>query len=221
MSDLGTNADQSVRYDSGSDPRVERVDTVETLENERHSIPTYVSDMLALEQHIAQPLKRQISMPESANYGAAAALFAALHTTNASHVAALEQCLARLGGHEAAGIKSAWSTLLGASAAAIDSMRKTKVSKSLRDDYTALNLAAISYTMLHATAVGLGETAVAELARAHLSDYARLVMEIAQAVPDVVLQELRDDGEPVATAAAELIRQQMNAIWKSQADVTA
>ncbi len=210
MSDLGTNQDQSIRYDS---------DGV-AAENERHSIPTYVSDMLALEQHIAQPLKRQLNMAESARYGQADELIAQMHATNAAHVAALEQCLARLGGHEAAGVKSAWSTLLGASAAAIDGMRKTKVSKSLRDDYTALNLAAISYTMLHTTAVGLGDAAVAELAVRHLADYARLVMQIAQAIPEVVLQELRDDGEVVAIGAAEQIRAQTNAVWKTQADVT-
>ena len=104
----------------------------------------------------------------------------------------------------------------GLGAAAIDSVRKTKVSKSLRDDYTALNLAAISYTMLHATAVGLGDTALAALAQRHLADYARAVMQIVQIIPDVVLAELRDDGELVQTGAAELVRQQTNEVWKQR-----
>jgi ferritin-like metal-binding protein YciE len=211
MSDLGTNQDQSVRYDSG---------TEEAIDNELHSIQTYVSDMLALERHIAQPLKRQIELPETAQYAAARALITELHALNGAHVVALEQALAELGGHEASSIKSAWSTVLGAGAAAIDSVRKTKVSKNLRDDYTALNLAAISYTMLHATSVGLGDTTVASLAQRHLADYARIVMQIVQIVPQVVLAELQADGQSVQTGAAELIRQQTNAIWKSEADVT-
>ena len=219
-SDTGTNADeQNVRYDSRPNAGVEAVAGTEAVD-ERHSIPTYVSDMLALEHHIAQPLKRQLNMPEAAAYGDAANVIAAVHAANGTHITALEQCLAQLGGHEAAGIKSAWSTFLGASAAAIDTLRKTKISKSLRDDYTALNLATISYTMLHATAVGMNEPAVAELARTHLADYARLVMLIVQVIPGTVLQELRDDGEVVATGAAELIRQQTNAVWKAEADVT-
>ena len=49
MSDIGTTNDQSIRYDSSA--------TEGTGENERHSIQTYVSDMLALERHIAQPLQ--------------------------------------------------------------------------------------------------------------------------------------------------------------------
>lgn len=210
MSDLGTNADQSIRYDSS-----------ETAgENERHSIQTYVSDMLALERHIAQPLQRQLDMPDSKKYTGALAVISQIKGLTDSHVTALEQCLEQLGGHEASPVKSAWSSLLGVGAAAIDSVRKTKVSKNLRDDYTALSLATISYTMLYTTAAGLGNTLVADLAQRHLADYARLVMQISQIIPDVVLQELRDDGESVAVGAEETIRQATNEVWKSQSDVT-
>ncbi|MDB5026939.1 MAG: hypothetical protein JWO66_628, partial [Candidatus Eremiobacteraeota bacterium] len=195
MSDLGTNQ-PSIRYDSSA---VNADDA-----NDRHSIQTYVSDMLALERHIAQPLQRQLDMGDTAKYGSALALISTIKALTESHVTALEQCLAELGGHEASGVKSAWTSLLGAGAAAIDSVRKTKVSKNLRDDYTALSLATISYTMLHATAVGLGVATVADLAKRHLADYARCVIQINQIIPDVVLQELRDDGENVATGAAEM-----------------
>ncbi len=212
MSDIGTSNDQSIRYDSSA--------TEGAGGNERHSIQTYVSDMLALERHIAQPLQRQLAMDDTLKYGDA---FGAVKTINAlveAHVTALEGCLEQLGGHEASALKSAWASLLGVGAAAIDSARKTKVSKSLRDDYTALNLAAISYTMLHATAVGLGDTTTADLAKHHLADYARCVMQIVQIIPDVVLHELADDGEAVQAGAAELIRRETNEVWKSQADVT-
>jgi ferritin-like metal-binding protein YciE len=212
MSDLGTNSDQSIRYDSS---------VVEsTGENERHSVQTYVSDMLALERHIAQPLQRQLDMPDSTKYSGALAVISQIKGLTDSHVTALQQCLEQLGGHEASPVKSAWSSLLGAGAAAIDSVRKTKVSKNLRDDYTALSLASISYTMLYTTATGLGDTLVADLAQRHLADYARLVMQINQIIPDVVLQELRDDGESVALGVDETIRKTTNDVWKSQSDVT-
>jgi ferritin-like metal-binding protein YciE len=212
MSDLGTDNQQSIRYDSSA--------AEGTGENERHSIQTYVSDMLALERHIAQPLKRQLDMDDTSKYSGALTCITTMQSLTESHITALEQCLEQLGGHEASPVKSAFSSLLGAGAAAIDSVRKTKVSKNLRDDYTALSLASISYTLLHATSVGLGDTTVADLAKRHLADYARIIMQINQVIPDVVLQELRDDGETVQTGAAELIRQQTNEIWKSQAEVT-
>jgi ferritin-like metal-binding protein YciE len=212
MNEFGTTSDQSIRYDSTA--------VQETGENERHSIQTYVSDMLALERHIAQPLKRQLDMPDTAKYGGALTAISQLQSLCASHVTALEQCLEQLGGHEASPVKSVWSTLLGAGAAAVDSVRKTKVSKNLRDDYTALSLASISYEMLHVTSLGLGDAAVGDLAKRHLADYARIVMQINQVIPDVVLQELRDDGETIQTDAADLIRQTTNEVWKSQSDGT-
>ena len=211
MSDLGTDSPSTIRFDSSAHG---------AGENERHSIQTYVSDMLALEQHIAQPLQRQLDMDDTSTFPEAKAVISEIRALTGSHATALKQLLEQLGGHEASGVKSAWSSLLGAGAAAIDSVRKTKVSKSLRDDYTALSLATISYTMLHATAVGLGDTTTSNLAKRHLADYARCVMSITQVTPAVVLQELQADGERVATGAADTIRQDTNEIWKSQAAVT-
>jgi ferritin-like metal-binding protein YciE len=211
MSDIDTT-NTSIRYDSSATEGVGK--------NERHSLQTYVSDMLALERHIEQPVKRQLSMEDTNAYPEANAVISQIAGLTESHATALAQCLAQLGGHEAGGVKSAWSSVLGFGAAAIDSVRKTKVSKALRDDYTALNLAAISYTMLHATAVGIGDATVAGLAKRHLADYARLVMHIAQIMPAVVLQELRDDGESVRTDAADAIRHETSEIWKGEASVT-
>ena len=206
-----TGSDQTIRYDSAQGG---------AGGNERHSLQTYVSDMLALENHIAQPVGRQASMDDAAKFTGALTVIEQIRAFTASHATALEQCLKQLGGHEASPLKSGWASLLGAGAAAIDSMRKTKVSKSLRDDYTALSLAVVSYTMLYTTAVGMGNTSVADLAKRHLADYARLVMAVTQVIPAVVLQELVDDGETVATGAAETIRNETNTIWKSQSDVT-
>lgn len=212
MSDIGTNSDQSIRYDSSA--------AAATGENERHSIQTYLSDMLALERHIAQPLQRQVDLDETKKFAVALTCVSTIKSLTEIHITALDQCLQHLGGHAASPVKSAWSTLLGVGAAAIDSVRKTKVSKNLRDDYTVLNLAAIGYTMLYTTAVGLGNTEVADLAKRHLSDYAKVIMQINQLIPDVVLRELADDGERVVTTAGETIRETLNQVWKNQSDIT-
>jgi hypothetical protein len=158
-------------------------------------------------------------MEDTPRYPAAQTLIAQAANYADAHVTALEQALTQLGGHEDAAVKSGWAQFVGWFAAAVDTVRKTKVSKSLRDDYTALNLAAVSYTMLHATSVALGETQVAALAREHLADYARTVMAINQAIPEVVLLELQDDGTPVAVGTAERVRTETNGIWRDESDV--
>ncbi len=209
---MNDSTNQSLRYDSTS---------TDTLgDNEKHSLQTYVSDLLALEQHIGKPLDTQLASDATKQYAQALTVIQSIKTQNDAHQAALQQCLTSLGGHPAGPVKSAWSSLLGGAAAAIGASRKTKVTKWLRDDYTALSLATMSYTLLHATAVGLGDAATASVAKQGLTDYARAVMQINQVVPEVVLGELREDGETVQTGAAGTIRQQTNEIWKSQSSVT-
>ncbi len=206
---MNDTTNQSTRYDSSDN----------LGDNEKHSLQAYVSDLLALEQHIGKPLDGQLASDATKQYAQALTVVQSIKTQNDAHQAALKQCLDNLGGHPASPVKSAWSSLLGGAAAAIGAARKTKVTKWLRDDYTALNLAAMSYTLLHATAVGLGDAATAAVAKQGLTDYARSVMQINQCIPDVVLGELTEDGETVQTGAAETIRRQTNEVWKSQSGV--
>ena len=203
---MSDTTQSNLRYDSNETPGTDA--------NDRHAIQTYLSDALALERHIAAPLARQLEIDDSAKYSEALRIISTIKGLTDSHVSALSAQLDASGGHAASPIKSAWSQLLGAGAAAIDGARKTKVSKNLRDDYTALALATISYTMLHATALGLGDTATAALAKRHLDDYAPCIVEIAKAMPLVVLEELRDDGENVQIGAAELSERVTQDAWK-------
>jgi ferritin-like metal-binding protein YciE len=203
MSNTSTTTPSSLGYDSAANGG-----------DEKHSLQTYVSDLLALTKHIEVPIVRQLNSDDSADFGEALTIIRDMKSTMAAQRTALESRLENLGGHPAAGIKSAWSTLLGAGAAAIGSVRKTKVSKNLRDDYTALGLASISYTMLHATAMGLGDEITATLAQRHLEQTAALVVRISKAIPAVVLQELRDDGEAVRVNAADVSAKLTHEAWQ-------
>jgi hypothetical protein len=198
-----TNA--NLRYDSA--------DAAGT--DERHSIATYVGDMLALERHMRAPLDRQVKDDDTATFTDAASITRKLRSLIDTHEAALDARLKEMGGDAAAGVKSAWTGLLGAGAAAINGSRKTKVSKALRDDYTGLSLATISYTLLHTTALGLGDETTAALAKRHLDDYTPLVMEISRAIPAIVLEELRNDGQDVRVTAAQIAERNVAQAWKN------
>jgi hypothetical protein len=205
MSETTNKTNANVTYDSA-----------ETGGDERHSLQTYVSDLLALIKHIEVPIERQLGIEDWANYSEALAIVRDIKNVTAAQQTALEAELSRLGRSGAAGFKSAWSALLGAGAAAVGSVRKTKVSKNLRDDYTALGLASISYTMLHATALGLGDESVATLAQRSLEQITPIIVRISKAIPAVVLQELRDDGESVSLSAAEVSTKVTHQAWQSQ-----
>ena len=98
--------------------------------------------------------------------------------------------------------KEAISAALGIAAGLIDQVRTQQVSKMLRDDYTALSLAAISYHMLHTTGMALQDQATADLALRHLKDWTPIITDISHVVHGVVAQELQDDAHAVATGVA-------------------
>jgi ferritin-like metal-binding protein YciE len=177
-------------------------------------IQTHLSDALVLERHINLPLKRQLQMDDAAKFSEAAKLISNLKVHNERHILGLETQFGEAGGQAASPVKSAWTQLLGVGAATIDNARKTRVSKNLRDDYTALALATASYTMLNTTALGLGDNRTAKLAQQHLEDYAQIVVRISEALPSVVLQELAIDGEIMRVWAARIAEQNTEDTWK-------
>jgi len=185
-----------------------------TMADDQHSITTYVSDMLALERHILIPFKTQLKDDDFSEYADTRTLLTNLTMLTQGHIDALDTLLKTLGGHEASPIKSTVTAIEGFVAGAIDMMRKTKVSKALRDDYTALSLCCAGYTMLNATANAMGRTEVAGLANRHLRDYAQMVMKISEALPAVVVQELQDIGLSVETGTIDQSVQATQAAWR-------
>lgn len=183
-----------------------------------HSLAAYVSDMLALEEHIRVPLGSQRNDRDFSRYPEASALLERMYGLCDSHISALESTLQTLGGHEMSGVKSAVTNIEGWFASAIDMVRKTKVAKSLRDDYTALGLCCIGYEMLLTTANGYGNTLVAQLAERHLHDYASAVMAIGDAMPAIVIQDLRETGVDAAATAIQNSRNAIHQAWRSQTE---
>ncbi len=183
------------------------------MANEHHSLATYVSDMLALERHIRIPFDTQRNDHDFKEFNDSYQLVTRLSALSDTHIDGLKAMLDALGGQEASPIKSAVSEIEGAVAGAIDKVRKTKVSKALRDDYTALSLCSVSYSALLSTANALGNSEVAALAQRFLQDYAQSVMDIGEAMPSIVVQELRAIDLDVDSSTVEASRQQVTAAW--------
>jgi ferritin-like metal-binding protein YciE len=185
-------------------------------DKEQHSLATYVSDMLALERHIRIPFETQKADEDFTQFGNASDLVIRLTTASDDHIKQLEGCLASLGGHEASGIKSAISQLEGFVAGAIDKTRKTKVSKALRDDYTALALCSAGYTALVATANAMADSGVSAIASELLEDYAGLIMDIGHSLPEIVVKELASIGLDVDQSTTAASTQQIERAWRTK-----
>lgn len=174
-------------------------------------ITKYLSDMVAVEAHIYQAIDKQAK--ETKGQADISPKLSEIRSTLESHVNALRSRLEALGGHPANPIKEAGATVLGLAAGLIDKLRAEEVSKDLRDDYTALSLANVSYVMLITTALSVNDNETADLASSNLKDNARIIMDLGSIIPYAVVRDLSDDAK-LNTKAASEARERYSDAWK-------
>jgi ferritin-like metal-binding protein YciE len=184
------------------------------------AINSYITDMIALEDHIEKALKGQIS--DLKDYPDLGAEVRRVHSLVEHHLSDLRALADRRNaGGLTETVKRAGAAVAGVAAGVIDLVRTEGLPKNLRDDYTALSLATISYAMLYTTAAGLGEREVAELAQQHLRDYAGAVTRLNALVPASVIRYLSEEGLPVQQSVLSEGVRTIKSAWEGEAGETA
>ncbi len=189
--------------------------TNDTMEKRQDTLRQYVSDMQATEKHIHEAVTRQADDESVKQQPQASALINRLHQTLDTHISTLESQSKMLDGSSSS-IKDAITSTLGAMAGLYDKVRTKQVSRMLRDDYTALSLAAISYTMLHTTALALNDQRTADIALRHLKDMTPLITEISRIIPQVVALELTEDHPNLNVSSAPESMRRTQEAWDAK-----
>lgn len=189
------------------------------MSDQTDSVPpalrTYVNDMIALDKHIVEALERQHADSRVKDDAQAIDLVEKAKSTFSRHASELETHVPRLGSETGAAVKQAVTSALGVAAGLYDKVRKDPVSRMLRDDYVAFNLASVSYTMLHTTGLALRDKAVADLALKQLQEIVPLIMRVNEIIPYIVADELTDEGTIYTNAAPEAVTN-TQAAWKHE-----
>lgn len=182
------------------------------------AINSYLTDMLALEQHIHKAINGQIEDLDE-DYPDVVQHLRTVERGIETHIESLKALAERRveGGQGLADVvKRAGSAVLGVGAAAVDFVRNEKLPKNLRDDYTATSLASIGYVMLHTTALSLGDAEVATLAERHLRNHARNVMLLHNLIPGAVVKFLQNDGLPARAEVLGEVSKTIESVWSDQ-----
>ncbi len=185
-----------------------------TVDDSKALIVTYVTDMLALEKHIQQALVGQL---KSLGESPFRAQLSSAESVCEKHIDVLTRWSEK---HEQPGqgfaktVKTAVSSVLGAGAAVVDLIRSEELPKDLRDDYTAVSLACIGYVMLNTAALALGEADVAAIAELHLADHAQLSMALTHAIPQAVVELLKEKGHAVDESALPTVNEIIHRAWQ-------
>lgn len=184
-------------------------------EKNQQTLRQYVSDMLAVDKHIHETVKRHRDDKQVGADADAHQLLSRIESAFDMIIEELEQHLEHLGGAPSAPIKDAVATTIGALGSMYDKMRTETVSKMLRDDYTTLGLAAISYTQLNTTGYALGSDMTAQVAARHLRQITPLITGISRIMPLVVARELAENHAVDGSAAPASIRETQQA-WSAE-----
>jgi ferritin-like metal-binding protein YciE len=183
--------------------------------DKNEAINSYISDMLALEDHIEKAIRGQLE--DLKDYPEVTAELRQIHRKVEHHISDLKGLSER---RKASGVKEtvkrAGSAVLGAAAAAIDLVRTEGLPKNLRDDYTALSLASVGYTMLHTTGLSLGDQEAADLARQGFSDYAEAVTRLQAIIPAAVVAFFKQEGLPAREDVIPEVRRTIEEVWQNQ-----
>jgi ferritin-like metal-binding protein YciE len=180
------------------------------------AINSYITDMISLEDHIEKALKGQVSdLKDYPDFGNEVRQVLRLVEHHLSDLRALAD--RRKAGGIVETVKRAGAAAAGVAAGVIDLVRTEGLPKNLRDDYTALSLATISYAMLYTTATALGEREVAELAQQHLRDYAGAVNRLNILVPASVVRFLSQEGLPAQESVVPEVGRVLKAAWEGGA----
>lgn len=174
----------------------------------RKTIAKYLEDMHSLESHGLQAVSRQLNETKGGNeHPEARRVIETFRTTLQGHITALEARMKAVDAGSTSSpttkIQDAASAVAGVVAGLYNQIRTERVSKSIRDDYTFWSHVTISYLTLHTTSMGLGDQETGALAERGYRDAARMVMEINDIMPQLVVREMQQDGLPMRDVSQE------------------
>jgi hypothetical protein len=179
------------------------------------AINSYITDMLALEDHIEKALRGQLE--DLKDYPEVVAELRQIHRKVEHHISDLRALSdRRRAGGVVESVKRAGSAVLGAAAGVIDLIRTEGLPKNLRDDYTAFSLANIGYVMLHTTGLSLDDREVAELAQQGFTDYAEALTRLQRIIPPAVVSYLKQEGLPVRDDVVPKVLRALEDAWQFQ-----
>ena len=181
------------------------------LESNTETLGIYVTDMIAAEQHLLQNIKAAEDCDGLENFPEIQSQLARIRSQSENHIATMKALLRRLG-EDSSHLKEMMATVTGAALGVASKVRKHSVSKVLRDVYTALNLNAIGYEMLHTTGLALGSKPTAGVALQQLTTTAGLIMEVSLGSIPVVVTELAET-HPVKPSVADIAQSNVRTAW--------
>lgn len=192
-----------------------------TMNNLDEHLKQYIREQIALEEHLSTVIEQQISEVSETEFADAKNVLIQTREVLERHFIPLNALLDKLEKDTATALAITVSSNGSGNSNGLHhhpgetEQRSKRISTILRDDYSALNLVAISNTLLHTTALALNCQEVAAIALSHLQNLTPLVVKIGQLVPEVVARELRTQSPEIDLAIAQIALKNTQLAWRT------
>ena len=182
----------------------------------------YLSNLCALERCLFETVQMQIQDEQVIGHTKSGILLGKLLSVHKTHLETLEEMIAKNGDFGRSLIaKEAVAAITGTLAGAAEIFRTARLSRLLRDDYTALSYAAMTYTMLHTAALAAANAPIADLALRHLRELTPLIVQLSTILPEAVLYELKDPSGKLDKGVARAALENTHRAWSPEVLSTA
>ncbi|MDB6117104.1 MAG: hypothetical protein JWO08_885 [Verrucomicrobiaceae bacterium] len=179
----------------------------------KSNLRMYVNDMLAVEHDLTNALNGQLADDNIKSEPDIHALLTEILADSIARADRLKTLSDGLDGQVGAVLKEAVSSAAGTVAGWYGMVRKHPVSRMLRDDHVALNVASLAYGMLYTSALAYDHQEIASATLSYMGTLPGQIMELSQLIPEVVVKELAEDYPQVDTSAIDVAKRAMLNVW--------
>jgi len=174
----------------------------------------YLAQQVAMEERLYTEVERQLAILPTQDFAEVNDLLIGIKAVLARHFVRLNEALDLTEEN----IQNAVKETAGSSAVAVyehNFKRKmTHVSQMLREDFVALNAAAMGNTLLHTAALAASSNIVAEVALEHLANITLFLKQMNELTPKVVVIELSKEFPDIKPDIGEIAATNALDVWK-------
>lgn len=183
--------------------------------NEKHhdNIKEYVNDIIGLERDIVNAIRSQLSDDRLSEYTDLKELLGRIVSQGDARLQRFRELSEEEGGSFGQALKEGITAVTGSLAGIYGKLREHPVSRMVRDDVVALDVAATSYGMLLTLGLAVGHPSSAALAEEGLRSCAPLVIRLTDHLPLIVAHELSKDAPLVNPAASQIAGAKIREAW--------
>jgi hypothetical protein len=183
-------------------------------DKQRHALVTSIHDMLALERDILHAVGGQLADERIDRHPGLRNILQDIVAGSQFRADTWERLSKEHGGGLGATVKGGLMAVAGAVAGIYDKLREHPVSRMVRDDIIALDVAVTGYGMLLTLGRCLDHKEAVALSQLAMVACAPLVVRLDFELPLIIAMELAEDGPEPDTAAVELAQDAIRQVWQ-------